>query len=101
MIVDIQIACDIVFCGFHKNFQNNFTSASLLKAHLYKWHPPKVQKNSISAQAIFRENTVYQISDNISEQSDSAMRKILLFNDNKLDFETNNFAQRFICPLIQ
>ena len=49
---------------------------------------------------------------NISKQSDSIITKILLFGDNKLDFETNkilfmstiefiSLTERFSCPLIK
>ena len=48
----------------------------------------------------------------ISRQSDSIITKILLFGDNKLDFETNkillmftiefhSLTERFICPLFE
>ena len=33
---------------------------------------------------------IHQISENISEQSDSTITKIPLFGDSKLDFETSN-----------
>ena len=55
---------------------------------------------------------IYQISENISEQSDSTITKILLFCHNKLDSKTNKIllmsasdfilsTVRFSCPLIE
>ena len=53
---------------------------------------------------------INQVSGTISRQSDSTIAKILLFGDNKLDFETNkiflistiefiSLTKRFRCPL--
>ena len=55
---------------------------------------------------------INQVSGTISRQSDSTITKILLFGDNKLDFETNKILQmstveftslteRFSCPLFE
>ena len=55
---------------------------------------------------------VNQVIGTISRQSDSIITKILLFGDNKLDFETNkillmftiefhSLTERFICPLFE
>ena len=55
---------------------------------------------------------ITQVSGNISRQSDSTITKILLFGDNKLDFETIkillmsriefiSLTQRFSCPLFE
>ena len=53
-----------------------------------------------------------QVSGTISRQNDSAITKILLFGDNKLDFETNkillmstiefiSLTEKFSCPLFE
>ena len=55
---------------------------------------------------------IYQVSGTILRQSDSTITKILLFGDNKLDFETNkilgmstiefiSLTERFSCPLFE
>ena len=55
---------------------------------------------------------INQASGTISRQSDSAITKILLFGDNKLDFETSKIfpkskieliplTERFSCPLFE
>ena len=55
---------------------------------------------------------INELSGNISRQSESTVTKILLFGDNKLDFETNkillkstiefiSLTERFICPLFE
>ena len=55
---------------------------------------------------------INQVSGTISRQSDSTITKILLFGDNKLDFETNkillmstikfiSLTERFNCPLFK
>ena len=55
---------------------------------------------------------INQVSGTMSRQSDSTITKILLFGDNKLDFETNkillmstikfiSLTERFNCPLFK
>ena len=55
---------------------------------------------------------INQVSGPVSRQSDSAITKILLFGDNKLDFERSkillmsaiefiSLTERFSCPLVQ
>ena len=56
-------------------------------------------------------NKINQVSETVARQIDSAITKILLFSDNKLDFETNKIllmskiefisVQRFSCPLFK
>ena len=60
----------------------------------------------------FTRYKINQVSGTISKQSDSTITKILLFGDNKLDFETNkillmstiefiSLTERFSCPLFE
>ena len=67
--------------------------------------------NHHCARKIFFEK-INQVSGTILRQSDSTITKILLFGDNKLDFETNkillmstikfiSLTERFSCPLFE